>query len=193
MNQYTQFINEDLIHLIKKDDKLAFEELYNRFIERLYLQSYFITKNEDSSKEIVQELFIKIWEKRQQLPIDINVDAYLFIANKNNTLKYISREKHHLDIFQLNIENLVQYELSLSFKELQTIIDEEIQNLPKKMREVFIYSRSEEYSYKKIASLLNISEKTVKKQISNALKILRFKLQKRDINYILICLMLYKN
>lgn len=193
MTLYSQYSNNELFNLLREDDRSAFEEFYNRFVTPLYLQAYHVTKDEEVSKDLVQELFIKFWERKTALSLDINIEAYLYVANRNNILQHLRNQKNiTLQTIKKEVSS-IKTDQNLNLKELQSIIEEEIDKLPPKMREIFRYSRFENQSYKDIAHLLNISENTVRKQISNALKILRVNLGKREINLLVIQILLYKN
>lgn len=176
------FSDNDLLSLFKEGNRSAFKLIYERYWQLLYVSACKILKDEDEAKDIVQEVFISLLHKRADLEINISLSSYLYTAVRYKVLDVISRRKVRQD----HLESLSQYistgslstDRAMIEKEINAEIEKEIQNLPEKMKEVFELSRKEELSHKEIANILNISDKTVKKQISNALKLLKYKLIK---------------
>lgn len=156
--------------------------------ERLYFENYTMlcqsifrfVKDEDITKDIVQEVFVKYWQKFHELHIRESPKSYLRKACINQALNYL-KEKDRRE----NRENIYSEELSLSgtnsdrpdvkYSENETSnnIQTAIDHLPPACRNVFLLSRYEQKSYKEIAGLLHISVNTVEKHISKALKVLR--------------------
>lgn len=172
---------EHLFKLIKAGEHTAFALLFHQFKEVLYRHAFQILRDMDDTEDIIQELFTEIWEKRMQLPEDANVSSYLYRATRNKVLNKLNRDKvvdKYLDhVLQSKPLFHEQPDSGLLEKELRTIIEYEITQLPERMRLIFHLSRNEGLSHKEIAVLLHISEGTSKLQVSNALKILRGKLQ----------------
>jgi len=147
---YSAYSDIDLILFVKKENKLAFKELYERYSGLLYVQALKKTKNEDEAKDIVQEIFISLWNKRAEL-------------NFHSSQNYLNQAPAEADSL-------------LREKELALIIDRAIQDLPERMREIFQLSRHEHLSHKEIADKLGISELTVKTQVKRALRAIRINL-----------------
>jgi RNA polymerase sigma-70 factor (ECF subfamily) len=172
--------DENLFCLLKKGNVSAYKDIYDRFKYNLYIHAYTILQDEEEAKDIIQDLFTILWNKREEITIKCSLSAYLYSAVKNRVLDLVahkkvrSRYEDSLQEFLLNGKCLTDE--NLREKELRIIIKREISLLPSKMREVFELSRNEYMSYKQIAVMLNISDKTVKKQINNAVKTLRTKL-----------------
>lgn len=172
--------DEQLVELVRKDNRAAFEEIYNRFWMPLYLWSYTICGEKEESRDICQEVFIWLWENRAEVNITKSVKSYLFSAIKYKTSNYIRRGKVKQGYFE-KLKNVpVNYDIedSLELKELQAVIHAFAQQLPERCGEVFKLSRNHCLSNKEIASKLNISERTVENHISIALKRLRRTLSK---------------
>ncbi|QIL42283.1 RNA polymerase sigma-70 factor [Pedobacter sp. HDW13] len=168
--------DHELILLINQEEEQAFTEIYNRYWEKMASYAVRLTKSEEEAADIVQEIFVSIWNRRITLVIKSTLGAYLIRSTRNLCLRYIERNIHtdnFLDkITEQAVDNSLNIEESISLKELQENIDLGIAKLPKKMREVYLLSRDEQLSYREIAEKLNIAEGTVKKQVSNALKII---------------------
>ncbi len=169
-----------LIKEIRKGNIQAFDSLYRQFSERLYGFAYSMLKDHEDSKEIVQETFLKLWAKRQQLDSSQSVKALLFSISYHITIDLL-RKRLRQDQYQRYIrshfseeepgnDNLAGYE------ELTTELRNTVQNLPEQRRKIYQLSREEGLSHKEIAEQLNISVKTVENQITLALKSIRQKL-----------------
>jgi RNA polymerase sigma-70 factor, ECF subfamily len=177
---YNSLADVELADLLKSDDTGAFTELYNRYKGLLYIYACKITKDDDIAEDLVQELFINIWDKRKSINFTSSICSYLYSAVRYKFFDLVDKQKVRADYvqaFQLFLDKgeylTDNYILE---KELSATIEKEISNLPSKMREVFLLSRKENISNKEIAQRLDISEKTVKNQLSIALKTLKTKL-----------------
>jgi RNA polymerase sigma-70 factor (ECF subfamily) len=181
--------DSELLSAFKTGDQSAFKLLYERYWQLLYVSACKIIKDDDEAKDVVQEVFISLLGKAAQLDIQGSVANYLYTAVRYKVLDAISRQKVRADYAEsitdfVTNQNYSTDRLVLE-KEITLEIEKEIQNLPEKMKEVFELSRKSNLSHKQIAEVLNISDKTVKKQISNAIKILKPKFEG---NYMLIVL-----
>lgn len=165
-----------------EDKKKIFTVLYEAHWKKLFLHAYQMMDDEDEAKDIVQEVFSNLWESLDQLTIQHSYNAYLYRSIRNVVINKLARNKLGEKYAQyLQNPTYVDYpynpEESLREKDFQEIINQEIENLPLKMREIFKKSRFENMSYKEIAIELCISEGTVKKQIYKALLQLRKKIK----------------
>lgn len=180
MTSYHSLTDFELTTLLKKGDLIAYSEIYNRFQGVLYLYACKITKNEDDAEDIVQEVFVYLWEKRFNITINSSISVYLYKAVKYKFINLLDHKKVRADYIDSFNQFLDQgsyiTDHFIRQKEFSKIIEQEIAALPDKMREVFELSRKTDLSRKEIAEKLGLSEKTVKNQISNALKILRSRL-----------------
>lgn len=172
--------DEELLLLIKKDNPAAYTQLYNKYTGILYGHALNILKNREEAKDVVQELFTAIWTKRNEIPLTSNFSGYLFNALRNRVLNIIAKKKiesTYIGSLQLFIDSCDSITDHLVREnELKILIEQEIAKLPAKMKEIFELSRKSNLSHKEIASKLQISNKTVKNQVNNSLKILRAKL-----------------
>lgn len=170
----------ELIALLKSNDAIAFTIIYNRYFDKLYIHAAQKLNNKAEAQDLMHELFTQLWNKRATIEISSNLSGYLYTAVKNKILDIIAHqnvESKYINSFQGFIDHgYCVTDHRIREKQLTELIDKGIASLPLKMREVFILSRKQKLSHKEIAAQLNLSEQTVKKQINNALKILRIKL-----------------
>lgn len=165
----------DLLRLIEANHKDAFTDFYSQNFRRLILVSDKYVQSIPVAEEIVQDIFLKIWEERELLSEIKSIKSYLYRSVVNASINFINRQKnierHHLNIAdQLKPEDIEQEDEE---NELIVMLYNEIELLPEKCQQVFKLSRLEGFKYRDIALQLNISERTVENHMSNALKILR--------------------
>lgn len=181
MSVYGKYTDDFLLNLLKEDDQSAYTEIFKRYSKLLINHAYKILENQDEANDVVQEVFLSVWNKRYELDITGSLSSYLYKAVKNRVLNYIAHEKvvsNYADSIAGFIEtDYVFADSNLRERELEAIIAREIALLPEKMREVFLLRKVEELSYDEIALQLNITDKTAKQQVYNSLKILREKLK----------------
>jgi len=178
---YNTCSDQELVVLVKENDHDAFVEIYQRYSEALYRHAYKMLRDREAAKDIIQELFTVLWSKRSEFILQTNLSNYLFTATRNRVIKIIAHKSIESVYFSSIQESIKQGNAITDHlvreNELQAIIEREIEKLPPKMRKVFNLSRKEHLSHSEIATQLNLSESTVKKQVNNALKVLRAKLE----------------
>lgn len=180
MKMYSEFTDSELIRLLKDRNHEAFAEIYNRYAVLMFYKVNQMLRDEEPSKDLVQDLFVALWDKPELIEENNNLAGYLYIGARNRVLKFIQRNKLKND----HIVSLAKYASEISLetiqdideRELKIIVQREIDNLPPKMRVIFEMSRKDNLSHAEIAGKLGLSDHTVKKQVNNALKILRSKL-----------------
>jgi RNA polymerase sigma-70 factor (family 1) len=168
----------DLYQVINENHIQAFTDFYTQFFQRLLITSDKYVEDIFVAEEIVQDVFLKIWEDPQGLHEIKSINSYLHRSVINASINYLNRQKnierHHLKIAaNYSEESLIELDEE---NQLIVLINNEIEKLPAQCKKVFKLSRFEHLKYKEIASLLDISERTVENHISNALKILRVEL-----------------
>lgn len=181
-----------LLQQMKQGDKKALETLFKTYYSSLVKFARNIIKNTEQAEDITQDVFIKIWDKRQDLENITSFKAYLFMAVRNqcfNTLK-VNERKNWLDDEPENYENYMtnHVEANLNAKDLNGKIKEAIELLPEKCKLTFQLSRFENLSYKEIAETMNVSVKTVENQMGKALALLR----KSVLPYLNLVVLFYK-
>jgi len=156
-----------------------FEAMFNHYYAPLVVYACRYVQEIDIARDIVQDFFVRLYEKRESVVIDTSLKSYLYRAVYHCCLNYINqqniREKHlkNIDLDRIDEENL---EDEISSVELQQRIYDMIESLPAKCRRIFKMNRMEGMKNEEIASHLNLSKRTVETQISKALKFLRSKL-----------------
>lgn len=170
--------NQDkLLAGLKNGDKSTFEELYREYYAPLCYYCMRYVENDEDSEEIVQDLFVKLWEKHEDLEVNTSLNAYLYRAVQNYALNYLSKKKtrEKYQIYQKHqvCSNFESGQVKLEEEELRVIVKTAILELPEKRREIFELSRYEDMKNAKIAEKLSISVKTVESQMTKALKYLR--------------------
>ena len=160
----------------KKEQEAYFESLFNKWYASLCNTVYRIVRNQDAAEDIVQDVFVKLWEKRDELQL-LTIKSYLFRASINTALNYTGKSKLRPlateESLALAPSDRVNADEHLEAEELDKKIITIIDNLPPACKNVFVLSRTEQLSYKEIAITLNISVKTVENQMGKALKLLR--------------------
>lgn len=180
MKTYADFTDAELVVLIKNKDHAAFTEIYNRYSVLMFYKVNQMLRDEEVSKDLIQDLFVGLWDKSALIQENNNLSGYLYVGARNRVLKFIQRNKLQND----HLAALAVYASELSMetiqdideRELKLIVQREIDDLPPKMKLIFEMSRKDNLSHAEIAEKLGLSDQTVKKQVNNALKILRTKL-----------------
>lgn len=149
-----------------------FEQLFRQHQPALVAFANTFTRSPEDAREVVQEVFISVWQNVENLRADDNLKSYLFTATRNKSLNFIAKKKlQTVDAEPVVVErhHATHNEGASDAGELESVIFDEVQRLPEKCREIFILSRQEGLSYKEIAERLDVSPKTVENQIGIAL------------------------
>ena len=167
-----------LLRLLQASDEHAFRELYQRYWKKLFTTACYKLKSKEAAEEIVQNIFVSLWEKRATLQID-NLENYLFIAVKYKVINYVES----LMVRQAGQKQLAgnttdeSTEATIMINDLHAVIQQALTQLPAKTREVFTMSRFEKCSVREIARHMNLTEKAVEYHITQSLKLLRVSLK----------------
>lgn len=179
--------DQELSISLRAGSRTAFAEIYERYWSVLLSHAIKMLKDEEKAQDAVQDVFQMLWEKSPALNIHTSLSSFLYTSLRYRILDKLKRDKiedRFLNTLQTEIESGVSStDDAMAEKEFARKIEEGLNMLPPKMRTVFELSRMNDYSYREISKELNLSENTVKKQISNSLKILRKSIQK---GYLLI-------
>lgn len=179
MEGYSKHSDRELVSLLNRGSHAAYAEIYDRYWAILYRYTRKILQSDDEAEDIVQDIFVMLWGKSDALELKISLSAFLYASTRNRILKHFEKSKvRHKYISSLQKfidEGTAETDFLLRSNELAARIEHELMLLPPKMREVFELSRKSHLSNKEIAEKLSISEGTVKKQVSNAIKILKVK------------------
>ena len=188
------FSESDLLRRLKQDDERAFDALFRHYSALVYRFAFSYLKSRPAAEEIVQECFIKIWEKRANLRDDVPLKGYLFTTAHHAVLNELRRDQHHLRLHgqvavaagPASVTNEAEYQ------EMEALYQAALDRLPPKQREVFVLSRQLGLSYPEIAERQGVSVKTVEAHIMQALKTMRsyFRLHGGGVLGILLTLVL---
>lgn len=161
--------------IARNDDTFAYKELFVAFYNPLLRFAITLVKSKEQAEEVVSDVFINVWEKRKRINSISNLKVYLFIAVKNTSLNYISRQ--HKNLTDSVDEAAMEFK-SIYFDPEQLMVTAEmvariraaIEELPPKCKLIFKLVKEEELKYRDVAEILSISVKTVESQLAIALK-----------------------
>ena len=167
----------EIIERIRNGDIDAFETIFRAYYQSLCIFSLRYLKRTDLAEEIVQDIFVNIWEKRSSLHLETSLKSYLYRAVHNNSLKYLQHkkvvDKHAQRIVDRKDHYYSEPINNIQIDELTKLLEKSFSSMPQKTREIFELSRNEGLKYAEIAEKLEISVKTVEAHMGTALKILR--------------------
>ena len=185
--------DNELVQLLQKGNVVAFDSLFEVYSQKLFGFALKYFKNESDAEELVQEVFVKVWENRQTLKSELSFKSYLFTIALNQIRKHFNKKAtslRYLESLQNDpefMENLTiqedDYELTL--RQINFIIEQ----MPPRRREIFTKSKMEGKSSKEIATELNISAGTVDNQVSEALRFIRIRLKSENISLLLFAVL----
>lgn len=164
-----------------RGDEATYERVYKQYFQALYAYAYSILGDDLQAEEIVQQLFLKLWEKKETLQIETSLQAYLYKAVYFASLNYIKhlkvrKEYQQQTVFQMQHTNGERADHQVDLKLLEARFRKALSELPEQCRTVFQLSRFDALKYREIAAQLGISEKTVENHMGKALRVLRGKL-----------------
>ncbi|MFZ4262509.1 RNA polymerase sigma-70 factor [Sphingobacterium sp. HJSM2_6] len=169
----------ELLELLIKGDNKAFAEIYNRYWKSLLFVATKKLGRIEDGEEIVQDIFVSLWNRRDVLQVNTSLKNYLSASVKYRVIKHLDKQYHaNLYLNSLIDNNFIEAttERTVEFDELRDELERNIVLLPERCQLVFRLSKEEGKSQKEIASALEISEKTVENHLGKAYKILRAKL-----------------
>ena len=195
MQDSITYIESEVLQQIANGDECAFRLLFNEHWQNIYGVAYMLTKSAPIAEDMVQEIFMKLWIKREQLPGVENFRNYLFIVARNHIFNEL--KKRSTDILFTN--HLLGYfhdiketpEKKLLLKETEQIIDQVIERLPQQQKMIYRLSREEGLSRNEMAERLGIAPNTVRNHLAKALEMIRHELQ-RDLSGPLLWICLIK-
>jgi RNA polymerase sigma-70 factor, ECF subfamily len=189
-------MTDNLAIRIKLGDEQAFELLFRKYYVRLCSFANKFLNDPEESKEIVQDVFTKLWEGRDEIDPEDSLKSYVFKITQNfsiNKLRSRKVESRYTEIYKLVYieQHVFSTHEFFAARELEGIIARSIGELPAECRKIFELSRIEDYKYKEIADKLKISVKTVEAQMSKALRLLRIELSEYLILLIIVLINKY--
>lgn len=175
--------DSELFEVLKKDNKMAFSILFDRYSDILFRFIYKRTDSVPDAEDILQEVFISMWNKRDKIVVSDSIYPYLFKAAKYEVIDWMiksEKKNRHLEFLNINKDQYLictASEDEMMAKELACLLEHEMESMPSTMRSVFRLSRTENMSIKEIANKLSLSEQTVKNNVSMAMSRLKIRIK----------------
>jgi RNA polymerase sigma-70 factor (ECF subfamily) len=177
---YSDHSDQELLDAIRRDNEAAFAELFKRYGKVIYNMAYTRMRSRTAAEEVVQNLFMFLWDKRATVSID-NFPSYFFVAVKHRVLGVIESQLVHKKYWDYYTKIIPRHENStehaIAFNELMASLEERVERLPDKSKKVFRLNHFEGYSVSEIANDLNLSEKAIQYHLTRSLKELRLHLK----------------
>lgn len=173
------FSDSELLEQLRQDNEVALDIIFKKYWQPLFISAFNLLKDKATCEDIIQDIFIRVWDRRYEIEIRTSLKAYLFASMRYEVFRQIKVGNARADIFEgmdQVFEEPSPYE-DLVHKELLAKVDLVIESLPDRCREVYRLSREEQLSHKEISEKLNISPKTVETHITKALKHMRISLK----------------
>jgi RNA polymerase sigma-70 factor (ECF subfamily) len=178
LKEEPQYSDLDLVRQLKANDMTGFDMLYRKYSQRIYQFSFSILKSQVDAEEIVQDVFFKVWEKRDTIQEHLSFQSYLFTIAHNTSLSLIrkklkeTRYVTYLKSTQIPVSDSPVSD-ELEFSELKKKAQDAINHLSTRQKQIYLLSREDGFSYREISEQLNISVNTVENHMVKALKFLR--------------------
>lgn len=185
--------DHSLVQLLQKGNVAAFDSLFEIYSPKLYGFALKYFKAETDAEELVQEVFVKVWENRQTLKSELSFKSYLFTIALNQIRKHFNKKATSLRYLE-SLQNEPEFTDNQSinddnYESVLTQINLIIEQMPSRRREIFIKSKLEGKSSKEIAAELNISAGTVDNQVSEALRFIRTQLKSENLTLLLFAVL----
>lgn len=171
MNELVKISDDQLAQLLQTGNEMAYSVIYDRYWLRLYQSAFKVLQEKEAAEDVVQEVFVSLWTRRQVQTIHI-LPAYLHQAVRFQVLKAIRAGRASADFVSRlgKVTDTIMEEEPLLFKEMQGLFVEILEGMPKDVQDIFLLNRDKGMTYREIALLKSISVKTVEKKMSFALR-----------------------
>ncbi|TKC09242.1 RNA polymerase sigma factor [Pedobacter frigoris] len=193
MAAYRKYTDQEILLLAREDREKAFDIAFNQYWPVLYHHAFKKVQSKDLAKDIVQDVFIKMWDNISKLAEQDSLLPYLYTVLRNNTLKQFEKDNVRLKYAMNRVTYQDDFEVTshhlLISKELQAIIDDEMSRMPARMKEIYELKKEQNFSIKQIAEQLGLSEQTVKNQLHTASNRLKERIKVYDPGLISVALM----
>lgn len=174
---YREKSDKELAKLLSFGEEDAFRELYIRYKDKIWYYCFCFLKSEEETNDIIQEVFIRLWEMREFINSELSISSFLFTITRNSVLNYLRDTDTRRRIKKALLLKVVydgdKTDEQLIFSDYQQLLIEAIDKLPPKRKIIFNMSRNENLSHKEIASQLGISIHTVQEHISESLRFIK--------------------
>ncbi|MDJ1480709.1 RNA polymerase sigma-70 factor [Cytophagaceae bacterium YF14B1] len=189
---YLSADEEELLRELRAGNEKAFNEIYDRYWKNLYLFARNKLRSEDEALDITQDIFVKLWTKRDTLLITTSLSGYLFKSLKNKILDHIdatyTREDYLASLKNMTPSFRESTAEKVAESEIYSLLDTSLASMPSRMKEIFELSRRQDHSIAEISQQLDLSQQTVKNQLTSALRRLRLSLSDYIVSILLFCL-----
>jgi len=172
---------QQLLQWVANGDRLAFEQLYEQYEGALEKYVFFITRSKEVTEEIIQDIFISVWKKREKLPTLTNFRGYLYQIARNRVITYLRSLKARYKIVELDHAepgSLQTADHRILYDQYFKMVLEAIERLPERKRQVFNLSLEEDLTLDEMAQRLDLSKSTVKQHLYSATASIREYLHK---------------
>ena len=184
-----------IMEQIRAGDQTAFDNLFRQYYRYLVVVAFRYLKDDHRAKDMVQEVFLDFWKRRDTIRIEQSIKAFLRRAVVNNCLSTL-RKNQRIDLKDSPDTNIFSLQDKVDqiyeYKELEEVVEAAVRSLPERCQLIFRMSRQENLSHKEIAEKLDISTKTIENQMTKALKIIREALKKYGLLLFLLLFTLFK-
>lgn len=184
---------KSIIKRLKAGDLAAIDAIYHKYNKKLYSFTFSLLKDHNQSEDLIQDIFVTLWEKREQINPDLKFENYLLTICYNSARKFFRRMKIENKVKDYLLKNspesISETANTVIYNELMEIVDRAVEKLPPKRKVVFKLSRQENKQIKEIAESLSISPRTAESHLSKALKFIKQELEKE--NAILLALLFF--
>jgi RNA polymerase sigma-70 factor, Bacteroides expansion family 1 len=184
-----------IMEQIRAGDQTAFDNLFRQYYRYLVVVAFRYLKDDHRAKDMVQEVFLDFWKRRDTIRIEQSIKAFLRRAVVNNCLSTL-RKNQRIDLKDSPDTNISRLQDKVDqiyeYKELEEVVEAAVRSLPERCQLIFRMSRQENLSHKEIAEKLDISTKTIENQMTKALKIIREALKKYGLLLFLLLFTLFK-
>ncbi len=178
---------KEILQLMKGGNRSAFDDIFRSYYKYLFTIGFTYLKDEHLAKDIVQDVFMDLWNRREKIEIEYSIKYFLRRAVINGSLATLRKTKRiSYDVTAISENVTVDDNDKLAYKEMSQIVRDAIISLPEKCQKVYCLSRDEGLSHKEISQRLDISTKTVENHITKALKIIRIELKRMGLISILL-------
>jgi RNA polymerase sigma-70 factor (ECF subfamily) len=188
--------NTELVKLLRKGDMAAFDAIYNKYCYKLHEFVFLFLKQKEDAEEIVQEVFIKIWESRGKIDIYASFESFLFTIAYNATMSLLrkrmreTKSREYLKSLQ-QVSSAEQIIDEIQYKELKQKVEFLLKQLTPRQEEIYRLSREERLTHEEIAKKLNISESTVNNHLVKIMKFLKIHIDSGlAVNALFVCMFL---
>ncbi|SDM50851.1 RNA polymerase sigma-70 factor, ECF subfamily [Daejeonella rubra] len=176
-----QISDEILLDLMKKGDSASFNILFDRYWEKLYATVFSVCSDREVCSEVVHDIFLNLWIKREKLQIE-SFRAYIHASARYHVYRHVKNARRQSLEYREDLEfssrvSMNDGELNIHYRDLEKSVERELQELPRRCQEIFTLSRREQLSNDEIAARLDISKRSVENQLTHALRHLRLSMR----------------